>query len=364
MKYKSCRIIDGKSKLVIVDDNRNIINRNPNKEELKDLEYEKYEKYIVQYTDEKLLEYLRLFNKENGRTPESREFDCIADYPSSRTYKKRFGSWNNAIKIAGLQITRFMNITNKELLEYLRLFNKKNGRSPIMEDFNNSKKYPCYNTYQRHFGSWNNALKMAELQTNTCTGSTDDELLELLVQFSVENERAPTYEDFNNSKKYPSPCTYQNRFGSWQKALELVKLDVDSMVKKGIIETRQQKARLSEICILNHFNMKGSIDLSGNNCNSPFDGICPKGDTYDVKSSALLIDYWNFNLGNTYLEDIEWLYLCAYDKYYKNLLYVWRVPGNFTDKDTLCIGTGNNREYNIRNMKEYDITEKFKETQR
>lgn len=359
MRYKSCRIIDGKSKLVIVDDNKKIINRNPNKEELKDLEYEKH---IVQYTDESLLEYLRLFNKEHGKIPESRDFDCIAGYPSSRTYKKRFGKWNKAILMAGLQTNRFSCVTDDELLEYLRLFNKENGKSPIWEDFNNNNKYPSYKTYQRHFGSWNNALKMAGLQTNNCTGSTDDELLELLVQFSVENGRSPTCEDFN-SKKYPSPSTYHNRFGSWQKALELVELDVDSMVKKGIIETRQQKARLSEICILNHFNTKGSIDISGNNCNSPFDGICPKGETYDVKSSSLLIDYWIFNIDNKYREDIEWLYLCAYDKYYKNLLYVWRVPGNFTDKDKLYIGLDNNREFNIRNMEEYDITKKFKEIQ-
>lgn len=367
MNYKSNRIIDGKPKWVIVDEDGNIINKNANKEELKNLQIEQCSKgdcarkYNPTYTDEELLEYLRLFNRENGRTPESRDFNYNIKYPHSNTYKKRFGSWNKALKMAKLRFTRFANVTDKELLESLTQFFTENERSPTWEDFTNNNKYPSFKTYQIHFGSWNNALKMAGLKTNNCKGITDHELLELLVQFSKENGRSPTQTEFNNSAKYPSYGTYINRFGSWQKALKLVELDVDSMVKKGIIETYQQKARQSEICILNHFTKKGSIDLSGNNCNSPFDGICPKGETYDVKSSSLFIDYWMFNLDNTYRENIEWLYLCAYDNYHKNLLYVWRIPSNFIDGDKLYIGLNNNKECNIKNMKEYDITEKFKE---
>src|SRR3972149_6251004 len=75
-------------------------------------------------------------------------------------------------------------------------FFKENGRSPTWEDFSNNRKYPSFKTYQRHFGSWNKALKMAGLQINYFTEYTD-------------------------------------RFGSWQKALSLVELDVDSMVRKG-----------------------------------------------------------------------------------------------------------------------------------
>lgn len=40
-KYKAYRIIDGKSRWIVVNENGDIINRSPNKEELKDLEREK-----------------------------------------------------------------------------------------------------------------------------------------------------------------------------------------------------------------------------------------------------------------------------------------------------------------------------------
>lgn len=361
MRYKSKRIIDGKLKWVIIDENRNVINREPSKEELICIEKEIYNR--IRYTDEELLEYLRLFNKEKGRTPKTRDFYDNIKYPSSEVYRKRFGSWNKALVLAKLQVIRPTNISDEELLESLIHFSEENGRSPKKAEFNNNSRYPNYSMYQRRFGSWSNSLRVAGLRINNCLDTTDDELLEFLVQFFKENGRSPTQTDFNKSRKYPNYCAYRYRFGGWQKALKLVGLDIDSMVKKGIVETSQQKARLSEIYILNHFNKKGSIDLSGNNCKSPFDGICPEGETYDVKSSSLLIDRWIFDLDNTYREDIKWLYLCAFDKYYNNLLYVWRVPSTFTDQNKLYIELDNNREFNIKNMEEYDITEKFKEIQ-
>ena len=79
----------------------------------------------------------------------------------------------------------------------------------------------------------------------------------------------------------------------------------------------------------------------------------PKGEIYDVKSSSLIDDlYWQYNLGNTYREDIEWFYLLAYDKDFKILLHTWRVPGNFIDRDHLHISL-----HDVENMREYEITD-------
>lgn len=44
MIYKSKRIIDGKAKWIVIDEHGNIVNRNPNKEELKKLKTETYTK--------------------------------------------------------------------------------------------------------------------------------------------------------------------------------------------------------------------------------------------------------------------------------------------------------------------------------
>lgn len=110
-EYKSTRIIDGKPRQIIVDRYGNIVNRNPSKEELDGLEKEPYAgKYLdrrygsQQYTDEELLDKLRLFEKKEGRPPTCDDFSNNPIYPSIRPYITRFGNWINALIKAGLNV--------------------------------------------------------------------------------------------------------------------------------------------------------------------------------------------------------------------------------------------------------------------
>lgn len=237
MKYKTYRIVDNKPRLVIVDENGNVINRNPSNDELKGLRTFPKEKY-----------------KRNPRK----------DY------------------------------TDKQLLSYLRQFYEKYGRPPSANDFNKS-------TYQRRFGSWTNALKM-------------------------------------------------------------VGLDVESIIKKGILITTSQKARLAEIIVRGHFK-KNPVDLAGENCISHCDGICPNGKNYDVKSSKfdLYTKRYRFSTKNKYKDEIEIYYFLAFNEDYTELIYVWRVPGEVIEKDYFQVVLNSySREFTVEDMKEYDITDKIK----
>lgn len=251
-------------------------------------------------------------------------------------------------------------------MDFLRYFYEKEGISPTTEDFINNQKYPGFLIYTKYFGSWNKAIIEAGLQTNN-SGSkklyTDEELLECLTHFYEENGRPPSWRDFNNLK-YPNHVTYINRFGSWKKSLEIVGLDLDSIVMKGIIGTDDQKSRLAEILVRNHFSKQDRvIDLSGKNHLSPYDGICPNGQRYDVKSSILMIDYWMFNLDNLYKDEIEWYYLLAFNKNHSGLLHAWRIPAwdfiESIENGHLEISITNSRKYNLGNMIQYEITIKF-----
>lgn len=318
------------------------------------------------YSDNELLEYLKRSNDEKGRPPTEEDFENNPKYPGSKTYQRRFGSWNKALDLAGLldkrKIIREKEYTDEELLERLKIFEREVGRPPKVEDFKNDPKYPSLSTYIRRFGSWNSALQVAGLHTITGGSNkyTAKELLEFLGKFEKEEGRSPRAEDFINNPKYPSIRPYIDRFGSWQKALRLVGLDIDSMVKKGILETNQQKARLAEIFVLEHFAEK-AIDLSGENPQSPYDGICPKNQIYDVKSSAFGSDHWSFALRNIRKDEIEWFYLLGFDKDWTKLEFVMRIPGSITDEDYMYIGLSSNYTYNLENMREYEITEKFKD---
>ncbi len=119
--YKSRRIIDGKGSKprdIIVNDNNEIVNKSPSKEELKCLKVLEQECYVgKRYTNGELLNYLRKFHKENGRPPAQLDFNNNYIYPSFGIYQKNFGSWNNALKLAGLNVNRHRN-TNEESLNY------------------------------------------------------------------------------------------------------------------------------------------------------------------------------------------------------------------------------------------------------
>lgn len=196
---------------------------------------------------------------------------------------------------------------------------------------------------------------------------TDLQLLDHIIYIYIKIGRVPVYRDLEDGYPIINPTvkTYEKRFGSWQKALRLVGLDIDSMVRKGILETNLQKARLFELYIKEHFE-KEPIDLSGENSNSPYDGICSKGQIYDAKSSKLYYGkYWLFQFYNIFSnikkEKIEWYYLGAFNDDYSKLLHVWRVSSKIVENDKFYIGIEDHYKYNIKNMKKYEITEKFKD---
>lgn len=192
-------------------------------------------------------------------------------------------------------------------------------------------------------------------------------LLQLLMYFYEKEGRPPTQKDFAYNSRFPSDTTYKRVFGSWSNALKLVGLDVDAIVRKGIIKTESQKGRLSEILVKEHFiEINNVIDLSGNNCRSPYDGKCPKDQTYDVKSTKFTKrNSWSFSIHNTQKYEIEWYYLLAFDENYSELIHAWRIPAEDfiedIEKGWITISINNNRnKNNIESMIQYEITERIK----
>lgn len=69
------------------------------------------------YTDEDLINELHRFVKENNRTPTQNDLSKDKTYPGYKTYKKYFGSWNNALVVASLPINRLSKLTGEEVCE-------------------------------------------------------------------------------------------------------------------------------------------------------------------------------------------------------------------------------------------------------
>jgi hypothetical protein len=151
-----------------------------------------------------------------GKTPTVVEVHDAEDCPyEPQQYVETFGSWDDALREAGLDPGKSsQKIPDHELLAELQRLYSDLGRSPTCEDMRDHGAYSD-TLYKNRFGSWNDALQQAMLDTNELD---DAELLRELVRVDHDIGRVPTAEEMREYGEY-RPVTYHRRFGSWRKAL-------------------------------------------------------------------------------------------------------------------------------------------------
>jgi hypothetical protein len=111
------------------------------------------------------------------------------------------------------------NVPDEELLDDLKAV-----ASMLKPDALTIHKYKNYGkfdqtTFRRRFGSWNNALKSANIIINKFHNIEDVELFENLEDVWMKIGRQPSYGDMQEPLSKYSGKPYVKRFGSWRKAL-------------------------------------------------------------------------------------------------------------------------------------------------
>ncbi|MDT4288491.1 HNH endonuclease [Methylomonas sp. MO1] len=109
---------------------------------------------------------------------------------------------------------------DKELLEDMCRSAMALGKETItMAEYEKiGKAHPS--TIQRRFGSWPKALELAELKpSRSKIGISDNELFENIKSLWITLGRQPRYSEVRAPNSLFSVGTYENRFGSWSKAL-------------------------------------------------------------------------------------------------------------------------------------------------
>ncbi|MFQ6009652.1 MAG: homing endonuclease associated repeat-containing protein [Candidatus Aenigmatarchaeota archaeon] len=185
------------------------------------------------YTDKELLSLLKNKAEELGRTPTVREVNTDKSMPGASTYSDRFGSWNKAVKAAGLEPynQKFeKQYSNEELLNVLKKKAKELGRTPHVSDIDADKSIASIAIYYQRFGSFKNALKEAGLERKNYNYS-DEELVDILKKKHEEAGKSPTAREIDEDKSIPSSNTYISRFGSWNKALEAANIEPNYKIK-------------------------------------------------------------------------------------------------------------------------------------
>ena len=118
------------------------------------------EGYHRNVSDTELLEDLRRVASDlNQISLPSRDYAARGGKYSPGTIHKRFGTWNNALVKAGLDVGSRKNISDEELYANLEAVWRHLGRQPRVAEIMRPLSYFSRTTYVNRFSSWRNALE-------------------------------------------------------------------------------------------------------------------------------------------------------------------------------------------------------------
>ncbi|MRS13262.1 MAG: HNH endonuclease [Actinobacteria bacterium] len=139
---------------------------------------------------------------------------------SPNTARRRFGSWFAALSAAGLEESRNLKLSREELVLDLRRAAALRSKDSLTRDEYEGCGAYSTNPFIREFGAWFAALDAAGLKHTRTWGVSDDDYFENLEVVWRQLGRQPRYADIRKPLSKYSAGAYEDRFGSWRKALE------------------------------------------------------------------------------------------------------------------------------------------------
>lgn len=179
------------------------------------------------FTDDELLEMLRLKAKQLKRTPKGDEFQ------QKQAIINRFGSWNNGILKAGLYLS------NKQMLDLLKNeLTRLNTTDDKVYNKNKSKEFPSVIVYEKRFHcSWQDLIKIIKPEKSKLKHNIKSrkELLNILIDLEKKLGHMPSSQEI---KKYGyDESIFVDKFISYNNAVLAAKVESEINPVK---ETRTQ----------------------------------------------------------------------------------------------------------------------------
>jgi len=174
---------------------------------------------MPKYSHDELLAELHRLAEEVNRPPTLQDLREYGTH-SATTYYNRFGSWQDALAAAGFETNEpNTKIPREDLLDDLRRVAELCEGTPSATDMNEHGEFWA-STYRRRFGSWNSALKAADLQpTPEPQKLSEEELLAEIQRLADKYGSPPTFNEMTEHGAYGT-STYIRHFGSWSAAVE------------------------------------------------------------------------------------------------------------------------------------------------
>jgi len=203
-------------------------------------------------SNEDALKLLKDYCDKHGR-PTQKDLIPENNLPSFRFYSNRFGSMENILNQIGFEIdeqtkklyfSEFKNISDEELLEILKDYDNNIG-FPTQRKFISSNNLPSYTLYADRFGSFRNAIILANIiipknreRWFDREELTNEEMLKLLEYQTkiklISNIYLLTNDEINSINEIPHSSTYYTRFGGIIDAYKQIGINYEEFNNKAL----------------------------------------------------------------------------------------------------------------------------------
>jgi hypothetical protein len=192
-------------------------------EALAEIGYDPNKEYAIPDSD--LIAELQQITDEFGRPPKYEEMEEREDAYHPETYASSFGTFNEAKRAAGLERQNIKNVSEEFMLEKLEMIKEDLGRDPKYDDLFDYPTVPCPYTYEQRFGTFNDAKREAGMEVTVESRVSREDLKAELNRVKNEFGRTPSVNEFREMDGVYGVTTYARKFGSWIEALEAAGID-------------------------------------------------------------------------------------------------------------------------------------------
>lgn len=200
------------------------------------------------FTDEYLIEELRSYAFHIGRTPTYNVFENDKTVPSATIYKQRFGSWNNALALAGLKTNAIRRYKKEDIITEVLSYYEKYDRAPYYNELNFTIVH-----VNKFWDGWTAMLEDLNIPLNRRFSlvTSEEELLVFLKELADKLEVVPTGKDIEEAGVNRN--LYTQKFGSYKIAL----------IRAGIVDEEHFKSMEERIpesltAIMTYYNENGA----------------------------------------------------------------------------------------------------------
>ena len=202
--------------------------------------------YHRNVSDEELIEDVKKTAKSLSKcTLTGVEYDKYGTYHSS-TITRRFGSWKTVLEKSGLDTKKHsfkLSYSDAEIVNDLKRVADALGKETLTRKEYKSHGQFCPDTLIKHYGSWNNMLRLAGMELNLNRNFSDEEMFEEIERVWILLGRQPTTTDIKNGLSTFSLQSYARRFGGWRGALQAFVDYIDAENAEG---NENAKATITE----------------------------------------------------------------------------------------------------------------------